>query len=82
VFIDHYDLVFEFNNYQRRFIGNYKYDNATGNITAVWHYPAVMHDTLFAKILPGKAADNKILSGRMGKNDFRINLLRVNKGIR
>ncbi|MDP9075786.1 MAG: hypothetical protein M3O71_00030 [Bacteroidota bacterium] len=77
IFIDHYDLVFEFDNYQRRFIGNYKYDKATGSIIAVWHYPFNMHDTLFAKILPGKTAGSKILSGRMGIKEFRVDLLQV-----
>jgi hypothetical protein len=80
VFIDHYDLVFEFNDYQRRFIGNYTYDVATGKITATWHYPAGLHDTLFAKILPGTTPTTKTLTGRMGKETIEIELLKINSG--
>ena len=78
VFIDKTDLVFEYNNYQRRFIGNYTYNKTNRSIIAVWHYPASVHDTLFAKILPGKTPDVKTLNGHMGRQTFKIDLLRVN----
>jgi len=78
VFIDKSDFVLEFNNYERRFIGNLQYNEITKNITAVWRYPKNQHDTLFAKILPGNTPDAKVLTGRMGKEVFKMDLLRVN----
>ena len=80
VYIDKEDLILEFNSYQRRFIGRFRYDQAKNEIMAVWAYPANRHDTLFAKILPGKTAEMKILDGHMGKQAFRLDLLRVNNG--
>ncbi len=80
VFIDKTDLVFEYNNYQRRFIGNYTYNKSNRSIIAVWHYPTGAHDTLFADILPGKTSEFKTLKGHMGKETFTIDLLRVNVG--
>lgn len=81
VYIDKNDIVLEYNSYRRRFIGNYKYNQATKQITATWRYPGNQHDTLFAKILPGGDAEKKILTGYMGKQTFKVDLHRVNKGI-
>lgn len=80
VFIDKTDLVFEYENYQHRFIGNYTYNKATRKVTVIWHYPTNMHDTLFAEILPGARPGMKTLTGRMGKKAFTLNLLKVNSG--
>ena len=82
VFIDKTDLVFEYENYQHRFIGNYTYDKANQQIVVIWHYPANMHDTLFAKILPGTKPTMKIFAGRIGRKAFTLNLLKVNSGDR
>lgn len=80
VYIDKNDFVMEYNSYKRRFIGSYQYNKATRQITATWRYPATQHDTLFAKISQGRTSDLKILVGRMGKEAFKIDMLRVNKG--
>ncbi|MEO6733182.1 MAG: hypothetical protein ABIN01_18300 [Ferruginibacter sp.] len=78
VYIDNGDLVLGYNNdYKRIVIGRYTYDTVTKNITAAWHYPANHPDTLFAKILPGNTSRTKILSGRMGKENFKMELLKV-----
>lgn len=77
VFIDRGDFVLEYNNFQRRYIGSYKYHQTTHEIIAVWRYPFNNHDTLFAKMLPGNAPDKRVLIGRMGKENFRIDLLKV-----
>ncbi|HEY4326640.1 MAG TPA: hypothetical protein VGN20_21825 [Mucilaginibacter sp.] len=78
VYIDKNDFVMDYNSYKRRFIGSYQYNAATGQITATWRYPATQHDTLFGKILAGKTPNMKVLTGRMGKEEFRIDMLRVN----
>ncbi len=81
VFIDNGDFVFEYNSYRRRLIGSYKYNEATEQLVATWRYPRNQHDTLFATILPTRSdPERKILSGRMGKEVFKIDLQRVNKG--
>ncbi|WCT13041.1 hypothetical protein [Mucilaginibacter jinjuensis] len=77
VFIDRGDFVLEYNSYLRRYIGGYKYNPQTREITAIWRYPFNNHDTLFAKMLPGNAPDKRVLIGRMGKENFRIDLLKV-----
>lgn len=77
VFIDKTDFVMEFNNYQRRLIGDYKYDPTTKQLSVIWHYPATMHDTLIAKITDGKIAGSKVLKGRIGGNEIIIELNRV-----
>ena len=79
VYIDKEDMILEFNNYQRRFIGRFRYNQPANEIMAVWAYPANRHDTLFAKILPGTTAGMKILAGHMGKQTFKIDMLLVNK---
>ena len=78
VYFDKEDMILEFNNYQRRFIGRFRYNQPTNEIMAVWVYPANRHDTLFARLLPGKTPGMKILDGHMGKQTFRIDMSRVN----
>jgi len=80
VYIDKNDFVLEYNGYSRRFIGSYKYNEATKQITVTWRYPQKQHDTLYAEILPGNGADKKILNGHMGKETFKIDMQRVDKG--
>ena len=80
VYFDKNDLVFEYNSYQRRFIGSYTYNQITRQVIGTWRYPRNRHDTLFAKILPGKTRDMKILTGKMGKETFNIDMLRINNG--
>ena len=80
VYIDKSDFVLEFNSFQRRFIGGYEYNAATRQIKAFWRYPETQHDTLFAKILPGKTPDTKVLNGHMGKETFKIDMVRINNG--
>jgi hypothetical protein len=81
VYIDKNDLVLEYNSYQKRFIGSYKYNETTRELEAWFRYPAKHPENLFAKILPGKDPDKKILIGHMGRQTFKIDLQRVNKGI-
>jgi len=81
VYIDKNDIVLEYNNYNRRFIGSYKYNPTTHQLEAWWRYPWKHPENLFAKILPGANPDKKVLLGHMGKQTFKINIQRVNKGI-
>jgi uncharacterized membrane protein len=80
VFIDKDDFVFEYNNYQRRWIGDYKYNEVTRIVTVTWNYPHAHYETLYAKILPGDGLNTKTLVGRMGKESFTIGMQRVNRG--
>ena len=69
----------EYNNYQRRLIGDYQYNEKTKQLTVVWHYPAGEHDTLILQVADGKDAGNKVLLGRMGKQEVKVMMERVNK---
>jgi hypothetical protein len=80
IYIDKDDFVFEYNSYQRRWIGDYKYNEATGQITATWNYPHPHAEQLIGKILPGKRPDEKILTGHMGKELLTINMQRADQG--
>jgi hypothetical protein len=77
IFIDKGDFVLEFNNYTRRFIGSYNYNSNTKKIIAVWRYPRSQHDTLFAQMQSGKTPNTKVLSGRMGRQIFKMELIKV-----
>lgn len=78
VFIDRTDFVLGFTDYQKKIIGNYQYNNATKQITVIWHYPSIRRlDTLIARITPNKIAGTKILEGRMGKATIKMELLKV-----
>jgi hypothetical protein len=81
VYIDKNDIVLEYNGYDKRFIGSYKYNEATHELEAWWRYPWKHPENLFAKILPGKDPEKKVLIGHMGKQTLKIDLQRVNKGI-
>lgn len=77
VFIDNTDFVMEYNNYQRRLIGDYKYDEKNKRLTVVWHYPAAEHDTFAVQVANGRSANSKILFGRMGKQQVRVEMVKV-----
>jgi hypothetical protein len=78
VFIDRTDFVLGYTDYQRKIIGIYQYNDATKQITVVWHYPRNrQRDTLFAKITPGKISGTKTLEGRMGRDTIKMELLKV-----
>jgi hypothetical protein len=79
IFIDRddNDFVLEYNDYRRRLIGTYTYNEAKKQFKVVWRYPQNQHDTLFARLLPGTKLDTKILEGRMGKEIFKIDFLKV-----
>jgi hypothetical protein len=78
VFIDNYDFVMEFNNYQRRFIGSYQYNKTTRQLKAIWRYPANMHDTLNVQITEGKTPGSRRLSGHIGSRPIEISMQKVN----
>ncbi len=77
VFIDKTDFVMEYNNYQRRFIGDYQYDEKNKKLTVIWHYPTAENDTLAVQVVDGKLANSKVLLGRMGKQQVRVEMLKV-----
>jgi len=78
VFIDKADFVMEYNNYQRRLIGDYTYNPANNQLTVLWHYPFTEHDTLVVQMVEDKVVGDKVLMGRMGKNVVRVVMEKVN----
>ncbi|MDR6945198.1 hypothetical protein [Mucilaginibacter pocheonensis] len=78
IFIDNYDFVMEYNNYQARLIGSYQYNEQTRQLKAIWRYPVNMHDTLNVHVADGKIPGSRIMSGRMGKDVIKIDMQKVN----
>lgn len=78
VFFDGNDIVFDFGTYRNRFIGSYTYNNQSRQVKGVWRYPVAVHDTLIAKISPGKPNDTRILSGMLGNQKMVIEMHKVN----
>jgi len=77
VFIDKGDLVMEYNNYQRRLIGDFQYNEKSKQLTVVWHYPANEHDTLIVQVANGPDAGSKVLVGQMGRQRVKIVMEKV-----
>ena len=69
------DMVLEFNGLQRRWIGSYRLDRATGALVATWRFPAQARDTLFARVEPGHPGEWK-LTGSIGKDSLRALLVK------
>jgi len=76
VFIDRTDFVFGYKNWERKAIGNYQYNPATKEITVAFTYPEHHPDTLKAKIIAG-VGEAKVLSGHVGKQQVKIDMVRV-----
>jgi len=76
VFIDRSDLVLGYKYWERKVIGGYTYNPATKQIIVPFHYPENHPDTLVAKIIAG-AGEAKTLVGRMGKQQVKIEMVRV-----
>jgi hypothetical protein len=71
------DFVLDYNDYRRRLIGNYDYNKVDSSFKVIWRYPAVRHDTLYARLLAGRIPTEKILEGRMGREYLKIRLEKV-----
>ena len=69
------DMVLEFNGLQRRWIGSYRLDRATGALVATWRFPATARDTLFAKLSPGRSGAWQF-TGSIGKDSLRALLVK------
>lgn len=78
VFIDDYDFVLEYSNYQQRLIGSYEFNEPTNRLKALWRYPANRHDNLNVQITDGKTPGSRIVSGYMGNNEIEIEMQKVN----
>jgi hypothetical protein len=78
VFIDSYALVLEYNDVRRRLAGNYEYDREKHIIKAFYHISkGKKPDTLVATVSEGTAPGLKILTGHIGKDEFKINMQKV-----
>ncbi|HET6255309.1 MAG TPA: hypothetical protein VFE32_14605 [Puia sp.] len=69
------EMVLEFNSMQRRWIGRYRLDRATGDLVASWRYPISAKDTLMARldrVQPGEWR----LTGLLGKDSLRATLVK------
>ncbi len=81
IYIDKNDIVFEYNKHWKRFIGKYTYNEATKQLTAIWHFPKSARDTLKARIVPATVGGRARLTGKMGNETLDMELERVNNGI-
>lgn len=70
------DCVFEYNSQQRRLFGHYLLDG-NKRMTIVWHYPKNIHDTLVATLTETGKESTRVISGKMGNNNVRIELTKV-----
>ncbi len=70
------DIVFEYNNLQRRWIGTYNFNPNNNTITATWRYPANIRDTLVATL--SQTNNNQLsISGRLGNQSMKASLTKV-----
>ena len=69
------DMVLEFNGLQRRWIGSYRLDRATGALVAFWRFPVQARDTLFARISRDPSGAWQ-LTGSIGKDSLRALLVK------
>lgn len=69
------DMVLEFNGLQRRWIGSYRLDRATGALVAFWRFPAQARDTLFARLEPDQSGAWQ-LTGSIGKDSLHALLVK------
>ena len=74
VYLEH-DIVFQYHDVGKRLIGQYKYDEKTKQIKAVWHYPRNRNDTLKATVT--KKENELIFEGTMGTIKIRMELLKT-----
>jgi hypothetical protein len=78
VYINSYEMVLEYNQVSRRLVGDYQYNKQKQTIKALYHVSkSAKPDTLLATINTGINLDEKVLTGRMGKNKFVINMQKV-----
>ncbi len=70
------DCVFEYNDQKKRLIGNFHLDESTNRMTVVWRYPAMMHDTLFARISTSAPHPSMVISGKMGNQFLQMELVK------
>ncbi|AYB31847.1 hypothetical protein [Chryseolinea soli] len=70
------DVVFEFNNPERRLIGHYTYAEQTGKLDAAWHYPPTFHTPLQA-ILTSQNDSDLTLTGTMGEDQIIIEMHKI-----
>ena len=69
------DMVLEFNGLQRRWIGSYRFDRATGALVAFWRFPAAARDTLVARLEPDHPGAWQ-LTGSLGKASLQALLVK------
>jgi hypothetical protein len=69
------DVVLEFNGLQRRWIGSYRLDRATGVLDASWRHPKSAKDTLVARLDRGDGGEWRI-TGRLGNDSLRAKLVK------
>ncbi len=68
------DCIFEYNDQNKRLIGNYRFNEQTKKLSVAWRYPASMHDTLSGSISNLHANASMNINGTMGKQDVEIHL--------
>jgi hypothetical protein len=74
VYIEH-DIVFQYQDIDKRLFGEYKYDEQTKQIRATWHYPRNRNATLEATVT--QHGRELIFDGMLGTSKIRVELLKT-----
>jgi hypothetical protein len=69
------DVVLEFNSLQRRWIGSYRLDRASGALEASWRYPMPAKDPLVGRLDRVQAGEWRIVAV-LGKDSLQARLVK------
>ena len=69
-------FVFASNDFNKREVGHFEFNEATRQFKTIWRYPKGLNDTLLAKVSSLDDQNRMTLSGIMGKDTLNIELLK------
>ncbi|MRG48994.1 hypothetical protein GFS24_28050 [Chitinophaga sp. SYP-B3965] len=68
------DFVLEFNHYNNRYIGTYRYDPATDSLHVQWRYPRAFKTPFSSSLKKGATKGDYLFVGRMGEDILEMKL--------
>jgi len=69
-------LIFTSNDFNKKQVGHFEFNEATRQLKTIWQYPKGFSDTLFAKVSFLDKEKRMTLSGIMGNDTLNIELLK------
>lgn|GEM_PF-576408 len=69
-------LILASNDFNKRQVGHFEFNEATRQLKTIWQYPKGFRDTLFAKVSSLNKEKGMTLSGIMGNDTLNIELLK------